>query len=169
MRIVVIYTRAAPTLHRNFAVPTSPEVSLAGTINCGLLDEIEVRRARGRDSRSFALWWIKTYPIGGHQGSGPLLVRLPAEEKMSRKIKSTVSRSHEEATVESFRKDPAFAAEYLNAVLEDGDQEELMVALRRMSEAFGGVQKLAGRAKLNANTLYRTLSPKGNPELKSLR
>ena len=44
-----------------------------------------------------------------------------------------------------------------------------MLALRRMSEAFGGIQKLAGRAKLNANTLYRTLSPKGNPELKSLK
>jgi probable addiction module antidote protein len=88
---------------------------------------------------------------------------------MSRKLKSAVSRSHEEATVESFRKDPAFAAEYLNAVLEDGDQEELMLALRRMSEAFGGVQKLAESTKLNANTLYRTLSPKGNPELKSLR
>jgi hypothetical protein len=50
---------------------------------------------------------------------------------MSRKLKSAVSRSHEEATVESFRKDPAFSAEYLNAVLEDGDQEELMLALRR--------------------------------------
>ena len=88
---------------------------------------------------------------------------------MSRKLKSAPSRSHEQATVESFRKDPAFAAEYLNSVLEDGNQEELMLALRRMSEAFGGVQNLAGRAKLNANTLYRTLSPKGNPELKSLR
>jgi DNA-binding phage protein len=44
-----------------------------------------------------------------------------------------------------------------------------MLALRRMSKAFGGVQKLAGQAKLNANTLYRTLSPKGNPELKSVR
>jgi DNA-binding phage protein len=52
---------------------------------------------------------------------------------MTRKSKSAVSRSHEEATVESFRKDPAFAAEYLNSVLEDGDQEELMLALRRMS------------------------------------
>jgi DNA-binding phage protein len=62
---------------------------------------------------------------------------------VSRKLKAAVSRSHEEATVESFRKDPAFAAEYLNAVFEDGDQEELMLALRRMSEAFGGVQKLA--------------------------
>ncbi len=88
---------------------------------------------------------------------------------MNRKSKSPASRSHEEATGESFRNDPAFAAEYLNAILEDGDQNELMLALRRMSEAFGGVQNLARNAKLNANTLYRTLSSKGNPELKSLR
>jgi probable addiction module antidote protein len=88
---------------------------------------------------------------------------------MTRKSKSAASRNHEEATIESFRKDPAFAAEYLNSILEDGDQEELMLALRRMSKAFGGVQKLAEEAELNANTLYRTLSSKGNPELKSLR
>jgi len=88
---------------------------------------------------------------------------------MAAKLKTGPSRGHEEATIESFRKNPAFAAEYLNSVLEDGDQEELMIALRRMSNAFGGVQKLAHRTKLNANTLYRTLSPKGNPELKSLR
>ena len=78
-------------------------------------------------------------------------------------------RAHDVATVESFRKDPAFAAEYLNQVLSDGDQEELMVALRHMAEAFGGVPRLAARAKLNATTLYRTLSPKGNPELRSLQ
>ncbi len=92
-----------------------------------------------------------------------------SEKTMKKTLKSVPSRSHEQATVESFRKDPEFAAEYLNSVLEDGDQEELMLALRRMSKAFGGVQKLAGKANLNANTLYRTLSPKGNPELKSLR
>ncbi len=88
---------------------------------------------------------------------------------MTRKSKSAASRSHEEATVESLRKDPAFAAEYLTSVLEDGDQEELMLALRRMAKAFGGVPKLAQETELNVNTLYRTLSPKGNPELKSLR
>ena len=88
---------------------------------------------------------------------------------MSRKSKSTISRSHEEATIESFRKDPVFAAEYLNSILNDGDQAELMLALRRMSKAFGGVQKLAQDAELNVNSLYRTLSSKGNPELKSLR
>jgi len=76
--------------------------------------------------------------------------------------------AHEEATIESFRSDPTFAAEYLNAVLEDGEKKELMQALRRIADAFGGVSKLAEEAKLNATTLYRTLSPQGNPELKSL-
>ena len=76
--------------------------------------------------------------------------------------------SHEAATIDEFREDPEFAAEYLNAVLKDGDQEELMLALRRMSIAFGGVSQLAEDAQLNATTLYRTLSAQGNPELRSL-
>jgi len=76
--------------------------------------------------------------------------------------------SHEEATIESFRRDPQFAAEYLNTILEEGDQQELMTALRYMAKAFGGVSHLAEEAELNATTLYRTLSPQGNPELKSL-
>ena len=90
----------------------------------------------------------------------------PAKPRTTRK--AAPYRAHDVATVESFRKDSEFAAEYLNAVLADGDQEELMVALRYMAEAFGGVPKLAARAQLNATTLYRTLSPKGNPELKSM-
>jgi len=78
------------------------------------------------------------------------------------------TRSHERATIESFRRNPQFAAEYLNAVLEDGDQDELMVALRRVATAFGGVGQVAEAADLNVTTLYRTLSRRGNPELKSL-
>lgn len=62
-------------------------------------------------------------------------ILLSAEEGMTRKSKSVPYRSHEEATVQSFRKDPRFAPEYLNSILEDGDQEELMLALRRMSQA----------------------------------
>jgi probable addiction module antidote protein len=76
--------------------------------------------------------------------------------------------SHEDATIESFRRDPEFAAEYLNAVLEDGTQEELMLALRRIAEAFG-MKDVAETAKLNPKTLYRTLSPAGNPELRSFQ
>ena len=70
--------------------------------------------------------------------------------------------------VEMFREDPEFAAEYLNGILEDGDQKELLLAMRRIAEAFGGVSELARRTNLHAKTLYRTLSPQGNPELKSL-
>jgi probable addiction module antidote protein len=81
---------------------------------------------------------------------------------------SAKSRSHEESTIASFRRDPRFAAEYLNTVLEEGDQQELMTALRYMAKAFGGVSRLAEQAELNATTLYRTLSPLGNPELKRL-
>ena len=87
---------------------------------------------------------------------------------MKRKSKVLPFRGHEEATAESFREDPEYAAEYLNAVLENGDQEELLLALRRMARAFGGVSRLAGEAELNATSLYRALSPRGNPELRSL-
>ena len=79
-----------------------------------------------------------------------------------------VTRSHERATIASLKRNPRFAAKYLNSVLEDGDQDELMAALRRMAEAFGGVSEVADAANLNVTTLYRTLSRRGNPELKSL-
>ena len=77
-------------------------------------------------------------------------------------------RTHEEATIEMFRRDPNLAAEYLNSVLADGDETDLMLALRSLSKAFGGVQEIARQAEVNANTLYRTLSEQGNPELKTL-
>ena len=77
-------------------------------------------------------------------------------------------RSHAEATVESFRRHPRHAVEYLDAVLTDGDRAEVLTALRYVVDAFGGIPGLARKAGLNPTTLYRTLSSKGNPELKSL-
>ena len=77
-------------------------------------------------------------------------------------------RSHDEAMAELFREDPAFATEYLNSVLEEGEQPDLLVALRQMTKAFGGVSAIAERAQLNPTQLYRTLSAEGNPELRSL-
>jgi probable addiction module antidote protein len=67
-----------------------------------------------------------------------------------------------------FRRDPKFAAEYLSHVLAEGDETDLMLALRHIANAFGGIATVAKRAELNATSLYRTLSPKGNPELKTL-
>lgn len=82
--------------------------------------------------------------------------------------RSPASQSHEQATLESFRKHPKFAAEYLDAVLADGDRQEIVTALRYVADAFGGVAQLARKARLNPTTLYRTLSCNGNPELRSL-
>lgn len=51
---------------------------------------------------------------------------------MSKAKKSKPYRSHDEATAEMFRRDPAFAAKYLNHVLEQGDKTDLMLALRHL-------------------------------------
>lgn len=67
-----------------------------------------------------------------------------------------------------FRDDPALAAEYLNQVLADGEREELLLAMRYLATAFGGISGVARATKLNARTLYRTLSARGNPELNTL-
>lgn len=77
-------------------------------------------------------------------------------------------RSHDEAMAEILRKDPAYAIDLVNSILEDGDQAELLIALRQMTKAFGGVQTVAEKANLNPTQLYRTLSENGNPELRSL-
>ena len=79
------------------------------------------------------------------------------------------SRPHDAAMAELYRNDHAFALEVVNGILEDGDQAELLIVLRQMAEAFGGVQAVAEQAHLNPTQLYRTLSPKGNPALNSLR
>ncbi|WNH50833.1 DNA-binding protein [Stenotrophomonas oahuensis] len=44
---------------------------------------------------------------------------------------------------EIFREDPGYAIELLNSILEDGDQAELLIALRQMVEALGGVGQVA--------------------------
>lgn len=77
-------------------------------------------------------------------------------------------RAHDESMAELLREDPAFATQFLNDILQEGDQADLLVALRQMAQAYGGVPAIAEKAHLNATQLYRTLSAEGNPELRSL-
>ena len=65
-------------------------------------------------------------------------------------------------------KDPVEAAEYINAALEEGDVRQLLVSLRNVAEAQGGLTRIARRARLNRGNLYRILSKRGNPEIHSL-
>ncbi len=65
-------------------------------------------------------------------------------------------------------KDPAEAAAYLEAVLEDGDQAAIMLALRQVAQAQGGLAMIARKAHLTREATYKMLSKAGNPELRSL-
>jgi probable addiction module antidote protein len=77
------------------------------------------------------------------------------------------SKSYHEDLIESLQ-NPREAEEYLNAALEEEDPELFLLALRNVAEAQGGVTKLAEKAKLNRESLYKMLSERGNPELRSL-
>ena len=66
-------------------------------------------------------------------------------------------------------KDPAEAAAYLEAVIEEGDQAALMLALRHVAQAQGGIAQVARRARLTREATYKMLSKSGNPELRSLK
>ena len=65
-------------------------------------------------------------------------------------------------------RDPREAAHYLNAALEDGEPEAFLLAIRNVAEAQGGIAHIAEKTKLNRESLYRMLSERGNPELRSL-
>lgn len=63
---------------------------------------------------------------------------------------------------------PDEAAAYLNAALQDEDPHVFLLALRDITEAQGGMRWLADQAELNRESLYRTLSLKGNPRFFNL-
>jgi probable addiction module antidote protein len=68
--------------------------------------------------------------------------------------------------------DPEEATAYLQVALEeyqaDHDTTALLIALRTVAEAQGGLSELARRTHLNRQNLYRTLSSNGNPKLNTL-
>jgi len=65
-------------------------------------------------------------------------------------------------------RDPETAAAYLSIAAKDDDAAAFLQALRNVTEAMGGVSRIAERTGLNRQQLYRTLSRDGNPELRSL-
>lgn len=84
-------------------------------------------------------------------------------------MKQRASISHDRAIVEELRNDPDFAAEYLKAALEESDEPKvLLIALRHIAEARGGIAKVAKVAGIERESLYRALSPRGNPRLSTL-
>lgn len=80
--------------------------------------------------------------------------------------------SHHEREVEELRADRELAVEYLKAAMESlddpDDRAAGLLALRTVAEAYGGLAAVAAEAGISRESLYRALSPKGNPTLKTL-
>nr|WP_319563621.1 addiction module antidote protein [uncultured Rhodoferax sp.] len=78
--------------------------------------------------------------------------------------------SNDDTVVAMLKADPDFANEYLAAALEEaeltGGQAALLAALRHIAEAQG-MTAVAARAGIPRESLYRALSPKGNPTIKT--
>lgn len=75
--------------------------------------------------------------------------------------------------VEMLKSDPKGVDHFLQIVYEeyekDGDEAALLAALGQATKAKGGFSKLAKKTGLARESLYKTLSPKGNPRLKNIR
>ena len=86
------------------------------------------------------------------------------------KVKDAVS--HHEAELAELRADRELAVEYLKAAMESlddpDDRAAGLLALRTVAEAYGGLGVVAAEAGISRESLYRALSPKGNPTLKTL-
>jgi len=76
--------------------------------------------------------------------------------------------SYEEELIEDLR-DPEEAQAYLEAAFEayekDGDTEALLLAMRDVAEAQGGIGELAKRTSISRQHLYDILASKHNPRL----
>ena len=84
-------------------------------------------------------------------------------------MKKTATISHDKALIRELRDDAEFAAEYLKAAIEDTDEPKvLLIALRQIAEANGGIARVAKAAGIERESLYRALSPRGNPRFSTL-
>jgi probable addiction module antidote protein len=89
---------------------------------------------------------------------------------MKKKVVAAVS--HHERELAELRADRELAVEYLKAAMESLDDPDNraagLLALRTVAEAYGGLGAVAADAGISRESLYRALSAKGNPTLKTL-
>ena len=78
------------------------------------------------------------------------------------------SASYREKIIARLRARPKLAEAYIQASIEAGDQAALLVALRTVAEARGGMSVIAGKTGLKRESVSRALSATGNPRLSSL-
>ncbi len=81
-------------------------------------------------------------------------------------------RNFRNVVVQRFKEDSEEVHAYLQVALEafqeDGDTKHLLLALRTVAEAQGGVLELARRIDMERMTLHKASLEKGNPTLSTI-
>jgi len=67
-----------------------------------------------------------------------------------------------------YLKSQADVVAYLNIALEDGEPAVLLEALCNVANAKGGIGALAKATGMSRESLYRTLSRRGNPKIETV-
>ncbi len=75
---------------------------------------------------------------------------------------------HDDVMAEVFRQNPAYAVALLNSLLADGKIADVVVALRQMAKAFGGLPQMEEQIILSPNLLGHTLDDARHPNVSSL-
>lgn len=66
-------------------------------------------------------------------------------------------------------RNPEIAAEYINQALESDDITVMLMAIRNVVDAQeGGISGVAKKSELGRESMYKMLSPTGNPKLSTL-
>jgi len=97
----------------------------------------------------------------------------------TKNVKSLISKNdypaavdHNATMIEELRADPDYANAYLANALEEinesGGLGGFLVALRQIIEARGGISEAAKKSGLARQSIYRALSPNGNPTITTL-
>lgn len=78
-------------------------------------------------------------------------------------------RTYRSALIQELKDNPEEMEAYLQAAIKAFDQDQdtsaLLLALRTVAEARGGIPELARRIGMEKMTLYKALSEEGNPRL----
>ncbi len=88
-------------------------------------------------------------------------------QKNKRKfVQKAKSADYQDYLIKSLE-DPKEAVNYLNAALADGEIKVFLMALQNVIQARGGMKRLSEKVHKGRTSLYKSLSEKGNPYLKS--
>jgi len=99
------------------------------------------------------------------------MIKRTAKQEAAIKKARAMTGSWDDYMQESLS-NPDYAKVYLEVAIEefqnDGDMEAFLLSLGYLARAKGGMAKVARKTGLSRESLYRTLSKRGNPQFRTI-